>query len=111
MLAMLVLPACSNHWNASMRFVGNAEAASRGLKMSTTSALGDHFPAVLVGDCADVRIPQSPKLPNKIMITVTDANDQIIGSAITHDLARRSFVIPLTGVSATIEVTPGSTCK
>lgn len=110
-MTMVLLSACSDHWKASMKLVGGSEAVSGSLRITMTSALGDHLPPLLVTDCVDVRIRQSPKLPNKITINVIDANGQIVGSAITHDLARRNFVISLIDVNASIHVAPGAACN
>jgi hypothetical protein len=107
LLVLLALAGCSYHWDASMRLKG---AARPGLVVSMTSSLGDHFQAPLAGGCVDARIRQSPKLPNRITITVTGADGKVVGTALTNDLDRRPFEIALAGGGA-ITVTPGAACK
>lgn len=87
-----------------------AQAHSRGFVVSMSSSLGDHFQGALDEGCVDARIRQSPKLPNRITITVTDAHGGIVGSAVTNDLARVAFDIPLAS-GTVLTVTPGGSCK
>lgn len=110
LLAMLALSACSYHWDASARVKQTGRANGQGMTIKLSSQLGDHFEGKLVNGCADVSIRQSPKRPNRITITVTDAAGATIGTATSNDLAQRPFDIPLSN-GALMLVTPGEACS
>jgi len=106
---MLGLAACSPDWKASMRLQGVGAAGQRQLAVTVESAIGDRFQGALVGGCVDVRVPQSPKLPNRIAITIADAGGRVVGRAATNDLANQPFTIALDG-GAAVAVTPNAAC-
>lgn len=78
-----------------MQLQGTGRSAPKGLVVTMTSSLGDHFQGVLAGGCIDARIRQSPKLPNRINITIADAEGKVLGSAAANDLVNRPFAIAL----------------
>jgi hypothetical protein len=111
LIALLQLSACSSSWTASLRLRNADGAPPERLEVTMRSALGDEFHGVMEGNCLDVRIRQSPKLPNRITITIADAHGNLLGEAQTNDLARDDFVIPLRGRTEVVTAAPGQKCQ
>jgi hypothetical protein len=109
LVAALCIAGCSSQWHASME-LRQAPSAPQPLQVKLTSALGDEQDSSLADRCVQVNIHQSPKLPNRITITVADRNGKMLGQAQTNDLANRPFTIVLEG-GGQILITPGRRCE
>jgi hypothetical protein len=110
LIVLLQLSACSSSWTASLRLRSADGAPHKRLQVTMRSSLGDEFHGVLEGACLDVRIRQSPKLPNRITITIADADGNLLGEARTNDLAKEGFDIPLGEGKGVVTAAPGQKC-
>lgn len=108
LLVALCLAGCTSEWRASVE-LGPAPTGAPPLAVKLKSALGDELVSSLGSRCVNVSISQSPKLPNRIAITIVDRNGTVLGRAMTHDLAGQPFTIPLDG-GGTVTVSPGRLC-
>lgn len=109
LVAALSIGGCSSQWRASME-LRQAPAAAQPLQVKLRSTLGDAQDTSLADRCVEVTIYQSPKLPNRINITVADRSGKMLGQAQTNDLANRPFTIALDG-GGEILITPGRRCE
>lgn len=114
LLTSLLLPlsvaGCSNSWTAAIVRTPAPGSAPAPLTIRLKSTLGDEFSGVLEGNCLQVRIGQSTKLKNEITIQVLDSSGQLLGSAVTHDLANRQFELAVKH-STSLLVRPGQHCR
>ncbi|MET3130594.1 hypothetical protein AAKU55_000851 [Oxalobacteraceae bacterium GrIS 1.11] len=108
---LLSLSACSYQWCATIELTPAEPAPAIALSARLVNSLGDQFSTGLAAKCTQVTIRQHPKLPNKVEITIVDANGHWMGGVTTHDLANRQIVIPLKEINRVALVTPGGKCS